>query len=82
MEEIDPISASEIRGRQQIARDRAAAAGYDALLVVGRSFYDRPGDLAYLSGISLRSRPPCFPREIGAWGTPCSFYQSLANRCC
>lgn len=50
LEEVAPISAEEIRGRQQLAREKALAAGYDALLVVGRSFYDRPGDLAYLSG--------------------------------
>lgn len=50
LEDVPPISAVEIRGRQQVARDKAAAAGLDGLLVVGRSFYDRPGDLAYLTG--------------------------------
>ena len=63
LEDIDPISAEEIRGRQKIARDRASAAGYDALLVVGRSFYDRPGDLAYLSG-----HFPPFPTTVFSQG--------------
>jgi len=44
------IGPGEIRARQQRARVLARAAGLDALLVVGRSFYDRPGDLAYLTG--------------------------------
>ncbi|MCC6792548.1 MAG: aminopeptidase P family protein, partial [Thermomicrobiales bacterium] len=37
----------------------AEAAGYDALLVVGRSFYDRPGDLAYLT-----NHFPPFPTTV------------------
>ncbi len=44
------IGPDEIHERQRRAAHEARAAGYDALLVVGRSFYDRPGDLAYLSG--------------------------------
>lgn len=62
-EEVDPISASEIRGRQQRAREAAAAAGYDALIVVGRSFYDRPGDLAYLT-----NHFPPFPTTVFSEG--------------
>ncbi|HEX5500692.1 MAG TPA: M24 family metallopeptidase, partial [Thermomicrobiales bacterium] len=53
------ISAAEIRERQERARQATAAAGYDALLVVGRSFYDRPGDLAYLS-----NHFPPFPTTV------------------
>jgi Xaa-Pro aminopeptidase len=63
LEAVPPISAEEIRGRQQRARDLAATAGYDALLVVGRSFYDRPGDLAYLSG-----HFPPFPTTVFSEG--------------
>lgn len=61
--EVDPISATEIRGRQELARKAAAAAGYDALLVVGRSFYDRPGDLAYLT-----NHFPPFPTTVFSEG--------------
>lgn len=63
LEEIDPISAAEIRGRQQLARQQAAKAGYDALIVVGRSFYDRPGDLAYLT-----NHFPPFPTTVFSEG--------------
>ena len=43
------IDRSEVAGRLERTRRAAAAAGYDALLVLGRSFYERPGDLAYLT---------------------------------
>ena len=43
------IERDEILARQETARRAAEAAGYEALLVIGRSFYDRPGDLAYLT---------------------------------
>jgi Xaa-Pro aminopeptidase len=43
------IERDEILARQETARVAAEAAGYKALLVIGRSFYDRPGDLAYLT---------------------------------
>ena len=55
------ITREEIRTRQERARIAAAEAGYDALLVVGRSFYDRPGDLAYLS-----NHFPPFPTTVFA----------------
>ncbi|MEZ4529925.1 MAG: hypothetical protein R2855_02750 [Thermomicrobiales bacterium] len=45
------------------AREKASAAGLDGLLVVGRSFYDRPGDLAYLSG-----HFPPFPTTVFSEG--------------
>lgn len=44
------IERDEILARQEAARAAAESARYAALLVVGRSFYDRPGDLAYLTG--------------------------------
>jgi Xaa-Pro aminopeptidase len=53
------ISPAEILDRQERARHAVAAAGYDALLVVGRSFYDRPGDLAYLT-----NHFPPFPTTV------------------
>jgi Xaa-Pro aminopeptidase len=58
---LDPpaIQRDEILVRQQRAREAAAAAGYDALLVIGRSFYDRPGGLAYLS-----NHLPPFPTTV------------------
>ena len=59
MQEAPIISAREVRERQATARDLAAAKGYDALLVVGRSFYDRPGDLAYLT-----NHFPPFPTTV------------------
>jgi Xaa-Pro aminopeptidase len=44
------ISREELRRRQEHARERASALGARALVVVGGPFYDRPGDLLYLSG--------------------------------
>jgi len=43
------ISRDEFRGRQARTRELAAAAGYAGVMVIGRSFYDRPGALAYLT---------------------------------
>ncbi|MCC6315568.1 MAG: aminopeptidase P family protein [Thermomicrobiales bacterium] len=54
-----PIAADEILIRQQRARDRAVERELAALLVVGRSFYDRPGDLAYLT-----NHFPPFPTTV------------------
>jgi Xaa-Pro aminopeptidase len=53
------ISREEVVERQGRARELASAKGYDALLVVGRSFYDRPGDLAYLT-----NHFPPFPTTV------------------
>ena len=53
------ISHEEVLGRQERARADAAASGYDALFVIGRSFYDRPGDLAYLT-----NHFPPFPATV------------------
>lgn len=63
-----PVSEQEVRARQERARQEAAARGLSALLVAGRSFYDRVGDLAYLT----RHFPP-FPATAHgpghvAWG--------------
>ena len=53
------ITHDEILARQERAREAAEAAGYDALLTIGRSFYDRPGDLAYLT-----NHFPPFPATV------------------
>lgn len=57
--DVPGITNEEVRERQERGRAMAAAAGYDALLVVGRSFYDRPGDLAYLT-----NHFPPFPTTV------------------
>lgn len=57
--EVRGISREEVLSRQERARAAAEAAGYAALLVVGRSFYDRPGDLAYLT-----NHFPPFPSTV------------------
>ncbi len=44
------IDLSEYRGRQQAAIERSVGRGWSGLVIVGRSFYDRCGDLAYLTG--------------------------------
>ncbi len=59
MEDVPGISREEVRARQERARELAEREGYDALLVVGRSFYDRPGDLAYLT-----NHFPPFPSTV------------------
>jgi Xaa-Pro aminopeptidase len=43
------ISVDEFLARQAATRELAAAAGYAGVMVIGRSFYDRPGALAYLT---------------------------------
>ncbi len=43
------ISRDEFLTRQTRTRELAAAAGYAGVMVIGRSFYDRPGALAYLT---------------------------------
>lgn len=53
------IPKSEIRARMKRVREAAAARGLDAVLVVGRSFYDRPGNLAYLT-----NHFPPFPATV------------------
>jgi hypothetical protein len=53
------IGRKEILERQERARAAAEEAGYKALLIVGRSFYDRPGDLAYLT-----NHFPPFPATV------------------
>lgn len=42
-----PIPRSELLERQGRAREACASRGWDALVIVGRAFYDRPGNLAY-----------------------------------
>jgi Xaa-Pro aminopeptidase len=43
------ISRDEFLARQVRTRELVAAAGYAGVMVIGRSFYDRPGALAYLT---------------------------------
>lgn len=42
-----PITRSEFLERQDRAREACASRGWQALVIVGRAFYDRPGNLAY-----------------------------------
>lgn len=46
---VDSIPLEEFAHRQDAARRVAREVGVDALLVIGRAFYDRPGLLAYLT---------------------------------
>lgn len=59
MGDVPGITREEVRARQERARELAEREGYEALLVVGRSFYDRPGDLAYLT-----NHFPPFPSTV------------------
>jgi Xaa-Pro dipeptidase len=43
------IPRDEFLARQARTRELAARAGYTGVMVIGRSFYDRPGGLAYLT---------------------------------
>ena len=75
--DVPGISMEEVIGRQELARAAAAEAGYDALLVIGRSFYDRPGDLAYLT-----NHFPPFPSTVfsdGNRGMGHAFYLLLVH---
>ncbi len=49
MDEELHISRDEFLARQTRTRELTVAAGYAGLMVIGRSFYDRPGALAYLT---------------------------------
>jgi Xaa-Pro aminopeptidase len=44
------ISSEEFLSRQELCRQKAHDMGLDGILVVGGPFYDRPGDIAYLTG--------------------------------
>jgi len=44
------IPRDEFEARQETARKRTREAGLDGIIVIGGPFYDRPGDLAYLTG--------------------------------
>jgi Xaa-Pro aminopeptidase len=57
--DVPGIRRDEFERRQERARAEAEHAGHAALLVVGRSFYDRPGDLAYLT-----NHFPPFPSTV------------------
>lgn len=47
---IQALSSEEFLSRQEVCRQKARDRGMDGLMVVGGPFYDRPGDLAYLTG--------------------------------
>ena len=49
MEETQAIARDEFLERQARTRQLAQTAGYAGVMVIGRSFYDRPGALAYLT---------------------------------
>ena len=49
-DKVSLISPEEFMGRQEKCRKAARDQGMEGLIVVGGPFYDRPGDLAYLSG--------------------------------
>ncbi len=53
------IAPEEIRGRLDRTRRLTAERGLDGLIVIGRAFYDRPGDLAYLT-----NHFPPFPASV------------------
>jgi Xaa-Pro aminopeptidase len=59
MEPMPGISQDEVRGRIGRLQALLQAQGLPALLAVGRSFYDRPGPVAYLSG-----HFPPFPNSV------------------
>src|SRR5215203_5922244 len=63
LSDVPGITKEEVRERQERSRAAAESAGYQALLVVGRSFYDRPGDLAYLT-----NHFPPFPSTVFSEG--------------
>jgi Xaa-Pro aminopeptidase len=56
---MERIPREEFLGRLQRTRRMTADRGLDGLLVVGRSFYDRTGDLAYLT-----NHFPPFPATV------------------
>jgi Xaa-Pro aminopeptidase len=56
---VDQIPREEFHARLERTRRLAAERGLDGLLVIGRSFYDRTGDLAYLT-----NHFPPFPTTV------------------
>src|SRR5579875_3097681 len=56
---VDQIHREEFHARLERTRRLAAERGLDGLLVIGRSFYDRTGDLAYLT-----NHFPPFPTTV------------------
>ncbi len=57
------VPVADVERRQGRVLAEAERRGFGALIVVGRSFYDRCGDLAYLT-----NHLPPFPTAIGAEG--------------
>jgi len=62
------ISKGEIEGRLARSRDRMKAQGLDVLLVIGRSFYDRMGSLAYLTNHFPPFPPGAFSEKVRGMG--------------
>jgi len=56
---VSPVPVEEIHERQARTRQIAQAQHFDALIVISRSFYDRPGNLAYLT-----NHFPPFPSSV------------------
>src|SRR5579884_2893099 len=56
---VDQIPREEFHARLERTRRLTAERGLDGLLVIGRSFYDRTGDLAYLT-----NHFPPFPTTV------------------
>ena len=56
---VAQVSKDEIRGRLDRTRTIAAERGFEGVVVIGRSFYDRCGDLAYLT-----NHFPPFPATV------------------
>jgi Xaa-Pro aminopeptidase len=59
MNSSNVIPRSEFLERQDRAREACAGRGWDALLLIGRAFYDRPGNLAYYA-----NHFPPFPTTV------------------
>src|SRR5437867_10922523 len=63
METVPHITPLEILERVAVVRAHACERGWRGVVAIGRSFYDRPGTLAYLSG----HQPP-FPASPASAG--------------
>ncbi len=62
------ISEEEIAQRLARARERMREEGLDVLLVIGRSFYDRMGSLAYLTNHFPPFPPGAFSEKVRGMG--------------
>ncbi|MBI3126862.1 MAG: aminopeptidase P family protein [Candidatus Tectomicrobia bacterium] len=62
------VSKEEIEGRLARARERMRSQGLGILLVIGRSFYDRMGSLAYLTNHFPPFPPGAFSEKVRGMG--------------